>query len=64
MATTWTLYDEQKMCLKSYRRIGMTTESSKRWMDWYHNKGGKDKVNALRKSRNWMTKKEYEELTK
>lgn len=40
----------------------MATKETKRWMDWYNNKGGREKVLAKRKAQGWMNKKEYEEL--
>lgn len=41
----------------------MTKESSKKWMDWYRHRGGREKVLAKRKETCWMSKKEYERLT-
>lgn len=40
----------------------MDTEKNAKWRDWYWNRGGRERIQAQRKARYWMTKKEYEEL--
>ncbi len=42
----------------------MAKSETDRWMDWYRNRGGREKVLAKRRAMGFMTKKEYEELTK
>lgn len=38
-------------------------KETKRWMDWYYNRGGREKVLAKRRNQGYLSKEKYLELT-